>query len=79
MELNIEDLKCQTALNYDKIICFCKNVSYRTVYKEIIENKFDEVEHIAEKTSATTGCGGCVGRIESLIEYAKKNDYKPLP
>lgn len=79
MDLTIEDLKCQTALNYDKELCHCKKVSYRTIYKEIVENKLTTVESIAEKTSASTGCGGCVNRIESLIEYAKKNNYEPLP
>ena len=33
MDLTIEDLKCQTALNYDKELCVCKKVSYRTIYK----------------------------------------------
>lgn len=79
MDLNIEDLKCQTALNYDKILCICKNVSYRTAYNEIIANKLTKVEELAEKTGASTGCGGCVNRIESLLEYAKKNNYEPLP
>ncbi len=79
MDLTIEDLKCQTALNYDKELCICKKVSYRTIYKEIVENKLITVESIAEKTTASTGCGGCVNRIESLIEYAKKNNFEPLP
>ena len=52
---------------------------YRTIYKEIVENKLITVESIAEKTTASTGCGGCVNRIESLIEYAKKNNFEPLP
>jgi len=79
MEFNIEDLKCQTSINYDKTLCNCKSVSYKVAYKEIAEAKLTSVESLAEKTGASTGCGGCVEKIKNLLEYAKKNNYEPLP
>ncbi|TXJ40137.1 (2Fe-2S)-binding protein [Brachyspira pilosicoli] len=78
MDLNIEDLKCQTSINYDKILCNCKNVSYRQVYSAIAADKLTTVESVSEKTQACTGCGGCKEKIEHLLEYVKKNEYAPL-
>ena len=78
MDLNIEDLKCQTSINYDKMLCNCKNVSYRQAYTVIVADKLTTVESVSEKTQACTGCGGCKEKIEHLLEYAKKNEYAPL-
>ena len=78
MEYDVEYLKNQTSINYDKTLCYCKNVSYRYAYKAIAENKLTTLEEVVEKTQASTGCGGCKDRILSLIEYAKTNNYEPL-
>ena len=55
MDLNIEDLKCQTSINYDKMLCNCKNVSYRQAYSAIAADKLTSVESVSEKTQAGTG------------------------
>ncbi|MEI0447701.1 (2Fe-2S)-binding protein [Brachyspira intermedia] len=78
MEYDVEYLKNQTSINYDKTLCYCKNVSYRDAYKAIADNKFTTLEEVVAKTQASTGCGGCKDRILSLLEYAKKNNYEPL-
>ncbi|CRF35208.1 Conserved hypothetical protein [Brachyspira suanatina] len=78
MEYDVEYLKNQTSINYDKTLCYCKNVSYRDAYRTIAENKLTTLEDVVAKTQASTGCGGCKDRILSLIEYAKKNNYEPL-
>ena len=78
MEHDVEYLKNETSINYDKTLCYCKNVSYRTAYTAIAENKLTSIEEVIEKTAASTGCGGCKERILSLIEYAKTNNYEPL-
>lgn len=78
MGYDIEFLKNQTSINYDKMLCYCKNITYREAYKIIADNKLTAAEEVAKMTQASTGCGGCKERITSLIEYAKQNDYKPL-
>lgn len=78
MEYNLEYLKNQTSINYDKTLCYCKNVSYRDAYKIIADNKLTALEEVIEKTQASTGCGGCKERILSLLEYAKTNNYESL-
>ncbi|EKV58048.1 (2Fe-2S)-binding protein [Brachyspira hampsonii] len=78
MGYDVEYLKNQTSINYDKTLCYCKNVSYRDAYKVIADNRLTKLEEVVEKTQASTGCGGCKDRITSLIEYAKNNNYEPL-
>ncbi|WP_295153751.1 (2Fe-2S)-binding protein [uncultured Brachyspira sp.] len=78
MEYNLEYLKNQTSINYDKTLCYCKNVSYRDAYKIIADNKLTALEEVIEKTQASAGCGGCKERILSLLEYAKTNNYESL-
>ncbi len=78
MEYNLEYLKNQTSINYDKTLCNCKNVSYRDAYKIIADNKLTALEEVIEKTQASAGCGGCKERILSLLEYAKTNNYESL-
>ncbi len=78
MELNLEDLKCQTSINYDKMLCFCKSVSYRDAYNTIITHKITTLEELVKLTGVTTGCGGCKSKAERLLEYAQKCNFAPL-
>lgn len=50
----------------DKIVCRCKNVSYRDIRKAMIEGA-RTLEEIKEMTGAGTGCGGCCGEIEKIL------------
>ena len=78
MELTLEDLKCQTSINYDKMLCFCKQVSYRDAYNAIVKHKITTLEELVKITGVSTGCGGCHNKAEKLLEYAKKCQYEPL-
>lgn len=78
MEYDVEYLKNQTSINYNKTLCFCKNVSYRDAYRVISENKLIKLEDLAEKTHVSTGCGECKDRAASLLKYAEKNNYEEL-
>lgn len=51
----------------DKVICYCNNVTYVDIRKEMI-NGARTVEAIQEATGAGTVCGRCVGEIEKILE-----------
>lgn len=51
----------------NKIICNCKQVSLETI-KSAVANGAKSVEDIKAKTGAGTGCGGCVGALQDIID-----------
>ncbi|HEY7866465.1 MAG TPA: molybdopterin-dependent oxidoreductase [Psychromonas sp.] len=50
-----------------KLICACKQVGEKTIKKAITEHKLDSVEAISEHTGAGTGCGSCLGEVETIL------------
>lgn len=53
----------------EKIICHCKQVSFRDIRKAMV-NGARTIEEIKEITGAGTGCGGCIEDIEKILAVA---------
>ena len=53
----------------EKIICHCKQVSFRDIKKAMV-NGARTIEEIKEITGAGTGCGGCIEDIEKILSVA---------
>ncbi|MGL4449843.1 MAG: (2Fe-2S)-binding protein [Sarcina sp.] len=51
----------------NKLICYCRNVSYGDIKKAIEEGAIT-VEEIQKKTKAGYVCGRCVSRIKEILE-----------
>lgn len=56
----------------DELICNCYNVRKNEIVKAI-EGGATTVEEVGIATKAGTGCGGCKGRIEAIIEEVNGN------
>lgn len=54
-----------------EIVCNCFEVTEKDI-REAIRNGADTVETIGEMTQAGTGCGGCVSRIQEIIDEETK-------
>lgn len=54
----------------DEIICTCLNVSKEDIIKAIKDGA-DTLEKVQEATQAGTICGGCIPKIEQLLEDNK--------
>jgi len=52
----------------EEIICNCMDVSRSTIENAIRDKKLLTVEEVQEATTAGTGCGGCVEKIETILE-----------
>ncbi|MGL5067514.1 MAG: (2Fe-2S)-binding protein [Sarcina sp.] len=51
----------------NNIICNCKNIDYITIRKAMI-NGARTVDEIKELTGAGTGCGGCIPKIQEILD-----------
>lgn len=54
-----------------EIICVCFDVSEETI-REAIRNGAHTVEAVGEATQAGTGCGGCLEKIQEIIDEELK-------
>lgn len=52
-------------------VCICFDVTEEDIRKAI-RNGANTVEAVGEATQAGTGCGGCVPRIQEIIDEEKK-------
>lgn len=55
-----------------ELICICNAVSYETI-EDLIEKGASTYEEIALATDAGSVCGGCIERIEEIIERLSVN------
>lgn len=55
----------------EEIICNCFQVTRGTIV-DAIKAGADTVDAVGDATSAGTGCGGCRGKIATIIEQTKK-------
>ncbi len=54
------------------IICKCKKVSEHEIRFTIERHGAKSLQEIRDITTANTGCGGCIKKVEGLLaEYAK--------
>jgi NAD(P)H-nitrite reductase large subunit len=57
-------------MDLQETVCFCANVSVGDI-KAAVEAGNKTLEQVQEVTGAGTHCGGCVGKVEALIEQFK--------
>ena len=50
------------------IVCNCQMVDRKTIDKAIHEKNATTIEEIRRYTGANTGCGKCVGYINSILD-----------
>ncbi|MCK9397736.1 MAG: (2Fe-2S)-binding protein [Methylobacter sp.] len=55
-------------------ICLCFDVSKAEVKKAIREGH-DSIEKLSESIRVGSHCGGCIGRIEAILEKKKKRSF----
>lgn len=55
----------------DRTICFCHNVSLKTL-RTAIRAGADTIEKIKAETCASTGCGGCEWDVTEILEEELK-------
>lgn len=51
----------------DDLVCICNSVSYRQI-EEAVDNGAKNYEDILETTHAGSVCGGCIERIEEILD-----------
>ncbi len=50
------------------IVCNCQMVDRKTIDKAIHEKNATTIEEIRRYTGANTGCGKCIGYINSILD-----------
>ena len=55
----------------EEIVCHCHQVTKQEIIDKVKEG-CDTVEKIGEATGAGTGCGGCQGEIQEIIDQTKQ-------
>lgn len=58
-------------MDLDEIVCTCTGVTAGEI-REAVLSGADTVEAVQEATSAGSICGGCIDRIEELIDEIKQ-------
>ncbi|RUT77843.1 (2Fe-2S)-binding protein [Ancylomarina longa] len=51
-----------------EIVCNCQLVDRKTINKAIHEKNATTIEEIRRYTGANTGCGKCIGYINSILD-----------
>ncbi|MBS5115306.1 MAG: (2Fe-2S)-binding protein [Erysipelotrichaceae bacterium] len=57
-------------MDSNETVCFCLGVTKQDI-KEAIDAGATTLEAIQEKTGAGTACGGCISKIEEILEELK--------
>lgn len=63
----VPNMSSNVSSSDDQVICTCKNVTLGEI-KAAIANGAKTVEAIQDKTSAGTGCGGCIGTLQDILD-----------
>ena len=58
-------------------VCSCMSVAQGDILGAIRDRGATTVEHIAEYTRATTGCGGCAGDVRAVLEAHRRAMAEP--
>jgi NAD(P)H-nitrite reductase large subunit len=58
-------------------VCSCMSVGQGDIVSAIRDRGASTVEHVAEYTRATTGCGGCAGDVRAVLEAHRKALAEP--
>ena len=54
-------------MDRNDLVCICKSVSYGKI-EDAIDNGAQTYEDILEETEAGFVCGGCIERIEEILD-----------
>lgn len=54
-------------MDKDELVCVCNSVSYRTI-EDLIQQGAQTYEDIAMATNAGSVCGGCIERIDEILD-----------
>lgn len=54
-------------MDRNEFVCICKSVSYGEI-EDAISNGAQTYEDILEETEAGSICGGCIERIEEILD-----------
>lgn len=54
-------------MDREDLVCICKSVSYGQI-EEAIHNGAQTYEDILEETEAGSVCGGCIERIDEILD-----------
>jgi NAD(P)H-nitrite reductase large subunit len=57
-------------MDLQETVCFCGNVTVGDI-KAAVEAGNTTIEAVQEATGASTHCGGCLEKVEELIEQFK--------
>ncbi|MFU8789165.1 MAG: (2Fe-2S)-binding protein [Methylobacter sp.] len=55
-------------------ICLCFDVT-KSEIKQAIRDGYDSLEGLAEHIQVGSHCGGCIGRIEEILEKKKTGGF----
>jgi bacterioferritin-associated ferredoxin len=55
-------------------ICLCFDVSKAEI-KKSIRDGYDTIEKLSEHIQVGSRCGGCIGRIEEILEKKKSGSF----
>jgi len=54
-------------MNLDETVCLCMSVTAGMI-KDAVDSGADTLEEVQAATGAGTACGGCLDRVEQLVE-----------
>jgi len=74
--LKAESVKPHFSLSDDAIICKCNNISKKDIAKAIHDNNIKDLETLKQCSNAGTGCGGCIGLIQEILDKEFKKSGK---
>jgi len=63
-------------MGHDELVCTCMEVSKSQVEIAIKKKGLKTVEEVSKETGAGTICGGCIPRIQELLDIANKKAAK---
>jgi len=55
-------------------ICLCFDVSKAEI-KKSIRDGYDSIEKLSEHIQVGSHCGGCIGRVEEILEKKKTGSF----
>ncbi len=55
-------------MNRNDVVCDCFAVTMGEIEDAIIAKNLKTVEEVGEATNAGTGCGGCVDKIQEILD-----------
>ncbi|GIX43367.1 MAG: nitrite reductase large subunit [Leptospiraceae bacterium] len=71
-----ESIKPHFTLSENAIICKCNNVSKKDIINTIHQNSIKDLDTLKQHSNAGTGCGGCIGLMQEILDEELKKSGK---